>query len=308
MVFSWRREKKYHKDKLRYQNLNPQRRVFFHLRQRESDGNLKDNGRNELKAQYRELYPDKTDKQANLAVTRAVRVVRGVMAPTKTPKRLVQKLIGAPTAHSSEESFKSNNKFNTILLGFLKEETEATIAAYTGEKEATWTSGELNDKVDFIMNDYFGDLNLPNENVIVHVFVGAQGSSDVQSAMKTECTKPLSYRGNQQPLALPKEEGTMVPNLTALKSLVAGKAKQGNLVSCFAAHTGTNTANTDELEKALQKRHIASPSRTTLVQARRDGHMPAQIGPKRNPVPLLRWHSCRQVITGRRGPPPRNRG
>ena len=71
-----------------------------------------ENGRNELKAQYRELYPDKTDKQANLAVTRAVRVVRGVMAPTKTPKRLVQKLIGAPTAHSSKEYLKANNKFN----------------------------------------------------------------------------------------------------------------------------------------------------------------------------------------------------
>ena len=72
------------------------------------------NGKTELIATYKRHYPEKSDKQADKAVKRAVRTVRGIIAPECTTAGLKRREVGADTSEHPSEAKVRNLVHNPI--------------------------------------------------------------------------------------------------------------------------------------------------------------------------------------------------
>ena len=83
------------------------------------------NGRTELIATYRRLLQGKTVKQANKAVSNAVRTIRPIIAPQFTNTGLKRKAVGALTAHHASEIKLINDVKNPIQKARKKAKLEA---------------------------------------------------------------------------------------------------------------------------------------------------------------------------------------
>ena len=73
------------------------------------------NGKTELMATFKRHYPEKSDKQADKAVKKAVRTVRGIIAPERTPAGLKRREVGADTAEHPSET-KVRNAVASLAL------------------------------------------------------------------------------------------------------------------------------------------------------------------------------------------------
>ena len=221
------------------------------------------NGKRCLIELYQESYPDKSDEQAGKAVERAIRGIRPIISPDSTNKGFGKKNVGDNTSHnpinnrinSAKSNAKSNPINNAKTSQALHEATAAAIARNVANKEATLSSEEIDDKVNKIMEKHLGHLDLLNDkSLFVHAFVGSSHDENSRhDAMLQESLGASSFRGYGVPNIL-TEGGETLPNYSALESLVAGNTRKAGLVSCSLAHSGTNSANIDNLEKGIHSR------------------------------------------------------
>ena len=72
------------------------------------------NGKTELMATFKRHYPEKSDKQADKAVKKAVRTVRGIIAPDCTTAGLKRREVGADTSEHPSETKVRNLVHNPI--------------------------------------------------------------------------------------------------------------------------------------------------------------------------------------------------
>ena len=217
------------------------------------------NGKRCLIELYQESYPDKSDEQAGKAVERAIRGIRPIISPDSTNKGFGKKNVGDNTSHNpinnKINSAKSNPINNAKTSQALHEATAAAIAKNVDNKEATLSSEDIDVQVNKIMEKYLGHLDLLNDKgLFVHAYVGSYHDENSRhDAMLQESVGASSFRGYGVPNIL-TEGGETLTNYSALESLVAGKTRKAGLVSCSLAHSGTNSANIDNLEKGIHSR------------------------------------------------------